>query len=224
MSPAVTRPQVTPQLAHTGVVAILRAADAARFGDVARVLADAGVTCLEVTLTTSGALDALGAVRAALPREVSVGAGTVTTVDEAAAAVDAGAEFLVSPGVDPDVVAAGTDRGVPSYPGAWTATEVLTAWRAGAAAVKLFPAGTGGPAHLRHLRGPLPDVPLVPTGGVGLDEVGAYVAAGALAVGLGGPLQGDAADGGSLDALTDRARRALDAVREARDVRTGGAG
>ncbi|MGH8869194.1 MAG: bifunctional 4-hydroxy-2-oxoglutarate aldolase/2-dehydro-3-deoxy-phosphogluconate aldolase [Actinomycetes bacterium] len=222
MTVRTSRPSPTPQLVDTGVVAILRAASGDRFVDVAATLAGAGVTCLEVTLTTAGALDAVRAVRDRLPDAVSVGVGTVTSVADVHAAVDAGAEFLVSPGVSMDVVTAGLARGVPSYPGAWTATEVLTAWRAGASAVKLFPAATGGPAHLRHLRGPLPDVPLVPTGGVALDDIAAYVQAGAVAVGLGGPLQGDAAEGGSLDALADRAARALAAVRAARSE--GGAG
>lgn len=212
----VPRPSITPQMAATGVVAILRAPTSERFPAVADTLAEAGVTCLEVTLTTPGALDSVRALRRRLPPTVSVGAGTVTMADEAEAALDAGAEFLVSPGVSIDVLERGLARGVAAYPGAWSATEVLTAWNAGAAAVKLFPAATGGPSYLRHLRGPLPAIPLVPTGGVALDDIDGYVRAGAPAVGLGGPLLGDAATGGDLTALADRGRRALAAVAQAR--------
>lgn len=213
------RPAVTPQLATTGVVAILRAPSAERFLDVATTLAGTGVTCCEVTLTTTGALDAISLLRDRLPGSVSLGAGTVTTPDEADAALDAGAEFLVSPGVDVAVIERALQRGAPCYPGAWTATEILVAWNAGATAVKLFPAATGGPDHVRHLRGPLPHIPLVPTGGVGIDDIPAYLRAGAVAVGLGGPLLGDSVtrqDDDALSALAQRARQALDAVASAR--------
>jgi 2-dehydro-3-deoxyphosphogluconate aldolase / (4S)-4-hydroxy-2-oxoglutarate aldolase len=197
-------------------MAILRSADASGLPAVARALAAGGVTCLEITLTTAGALDALAAVRAELGPEVAVGAGTVITAEQARDALAAGAEFLVAPVVDTGVVRNAADRGVPCYPGAWTPTEVAQAWRAGAAAVKLFPAGTGGPAHLRQLRAPLPDIPLVAVGGVGVDEAREYLDAGACAVGIGSPLlRGADRDPTprTLDALTTRARTLLDAVR-----------
>jgi 2-dehydro-3-deoxyphosphogluconate aldolase/(4S)-4-hydroxy-2-oxoglutarate aldolase len=145
-----------------------------------------------------------------------LGAGTVLTPEQADAAVDAGATYLVSPVVDLEVIEAARRRGVAALPGALTPTEILRAWRAGAAAVKLFPASLGGPGYLRAVKAPLPEVPLVPTGGVGLEEIGGYLRAGALAVGLGGPLVGDAGEGGSLEALRRRAATALAAVREAR--------
>lgn len=216
------RPALTPQLGRTRVMAILRSADASALPAVARALADGGITCLEITLTTAGALDALAAVRAELGPGVAVGAGTVITGDQARDALAAGAEFLVAPVVDTDVVRDAADRGVPCYPGAWTPTEVSQAWRAGAAAVKLFPASTGGPAHLRQLRAPLPDIPLVAVGGVGgvggvgIDEARDYLDAGACAVGIGSPLlRGADRDPTprALDALTTRARTLLDAVR-----------
>jgi 2-dehydro-3-deoxyphosphogluconate aldolase/(4S)-4-hydroxy-2-oxoglutarate aldolase len=210
------RPAITPQLGRTRVMAILRSADASGLPAVARALASGGVTCLEITLTTAGALDALAAVRAELGPGVAVGAGTVITGDQARDAVAAGAEFLVAPVVDTAVVRNAADRGVPCYPGAWTPTEVSQAWEAGAAAVKLFPAGTGGPAHLRQLRAPLPDIPLVAVGGVGIDEARDYLDAGACAVGIGSPLlRGADRDPTpqALDALTARARALLGAVR-----------
>ncbi|MEU1183648.1 bifunctional 4-hydroxy-2-oxoglutarate aldolase/2-dehydro-3-deoxy-phosphogluconate aldolase [Streptomyces sp. NPDC005820] len=209
------RPALTPQLDRTRVMAILRSADASGLPAVARALASAGVTCLEVTLTTAGALDALAAIRAELGPDVAVGAGTVVTEDEARDALAAGAEFLVAPVVDTAVVRYAADRGVACYPGAWTPTEVSEAWRAGAAAVKLFPASTGGPAHLRQLRAPLPDIPVVAVGGVAIDEARDYLDAGARAVGIGSPLLRGADQNPTpqaLDALVTRARTLLDAV------------
>lgn len=197
-------------------MAILRSPDACALPAVARALASGGVTCLEITLTTAGALDALAALRAELGPDVAVGAGTVVTGDQARDALAAGAEFLVAPVVDTAVVRNAADRGIPCYPGAWTPTEVSQAWRAGAAAVKLFPAGTGGPAHLRQLRAPLPDIPLVAVGGVGVDQARDYLDAGACAVGIGSPLlRGTDRDPTprALDALTTRVRTLLEAVR-----------
>jgi 2-dehydro-3-deoxyphosphogluconate aldolase/(4S)-4-hydroxy-2-oxoglutarate aldolase len=204
-----TRQPVTAQLRDSGVVAILRADRPDHLPAAARALAEAGITCLELTLTTPGALEALAGVRADLPASVTVGIGSVIDETQAAACLDAGAEFLVSPGVCADVARYAVGRGIACYPGGWTPTEVLAAWRLGVPAVKLFPAGAGGPRHLKDLRGPLPDIPLVPTGGVALDQIADYIASGALAVGLGGPLVGDALAGGSLTALRERAGTAL---------------
>ncbi|WP_306820089.1 bifunctional 4-hydroxy-2-oxoglutarate aldolase/2-dehydro-3-deoxy-phosphogluconate aldolase [Streptomyces sp. DSM 40750] len=209
------RPALTPQLGRSRVMAILRSADASGLPAVARALASGGVTCLEVTLTTAGALDALAAIRAELGPDVAVGAGTVITAGQARDALAAGAEFLVAPVVDTAVVRNAADSGIPCYPGAWTPTEVSQAWRAGAAAVKLFPASTGGPAHLRQLRAPLPDIPLVAVGGVGIDEARDYLDAGACAVGIGSPLLRGADQDSTpqaLEALTVRARILLDVV------------
>jgi 2-dehydro-3-deoxyphosphogluconate aldolase/(4S)-4-hydroxy-2-oxoglutarate aldolase len=210
------RPAITAQLRDSGVVAILRAGRPDHLETVARELAGAGVTCLELTLTTPGALEALTRLRGSLEAGVALGLGSVIDAGQARAALDAGAEFLVSPGVCEDVAQAAGARGVACYPGAFTPTEILAAWRLGVPAVKLFPAGTGGPGYLRDVRGPLPDIALVPTGGVALEQIADYIAAGAAAVGLGGPLIGDALDGGSTSALRERARRALDAVRDGR--------
>jgi 2-dehydro-3-deoxyphosphogluconate aldolase/(4S)-4-hydroxy-2-oxoglutarate aldolase len=171
---------------------------------------------VELTMTTPGAVEALRRLRARLEGEIALGMGSVTSAGQADAALEAGAEFLVSPGVCPEVARVAVAARVSCYPGAFTATEVLTAWELGASAVKLFPAATGGPRHLRDLRGPLPGIALIPTGGVAIEQIGDYLAAGAAAVGLGGPLIGDALDGGSLERLRDRARAALAAVLEAR--------
>ncbi len=210
------RVAIAPQLADTGIVAILRADREEHVAAVAHTLAEAGIRCLELTMTTPGAIDALRRLRPQLESNVAVGMGSVISAEHVAAALEAGAEFVVSPGVCPEAARAAIEAGLGCYPGAFTATEVLSAWKLGVSAVKLFPAGTGGPRYLRDLRGPLPDIPLIPTGGVAIEQIGEYLAAGAAAVGLGGPLIGDALDGGSLDDLSERAGAALAAVREAR--------
>ncbi len=209
------RPTVTRQLLDSGIVAILRADRGDHLTRVASTLIESGITCLELTLTTPGALDGLAAVRALAGPDVAVGMGSVTGAGDTLAALERGADFLVSPAVVPEVLEVAADR-VPCYPGGWTPTEVLQAWHLGAAAVKLFPAASGGPRHLRAVRDPLPEIPLVPTGGVALEEIPAYLRAGAVAVGLGGPLVGDALTGGSLAELRARADAALRAVREGR--------
>jgi 2-dehydro-3-deoxyphosphogluconate aldolase / (4S)-4-hydroxy-2-oxoglutarate aldolase len=139
----------------------------------------------------------------------------VLTAAEAVAAIDAGARYLVTPALVPEVITTGLDRGVPVLAGALTPTEILAAYTAGASAVKVFPAALGGPAYLRLVRDPLPAIPLVPTGGVRLENVGDYLAAGAIAVGTGSQLTGDALRGGDLAALAERARRLVAAVSSA---------
>lgn len=199
------------RLADPPVVAVLRASSAQRLPAVCEVLYGAGVRVLEFTFTTPGALDALHAVRRLLPADAVLGTGTVTTPAHVDASADAGADFAVSPVTLPALLERARQRDLPYVPGAVTPTEVLTGWDGGAAVVKISPCGPiGGPAYLRGLRAPLPEVPFMPSGGIDVDEVGDYLAAGALTVGLGGSFQGDAADpGGDLDALAERARRAL---------------
>ncbi len=210
---------ITPQLALSGVVAILRGSSDRHLEAVSRTLGEAGVRCLELTLTTPGAVEALARVRGELSDEVALGMGSVIDAEQAAACLDAGADFLVSPGVCPEVAAYALERGVPCYPGALTPTELIEAWGLGAPAVKLFPASSGGVRYLEDVRAPLPQIPIIPTGGVALDQISDYIAAGATAVGLGGPLVGDALDGGSLDKLAVRAGSALHAVLHGRDRR-----
>jgi 2-dehydro-3-deoxyphosphogluconate aldolase/(4S)-4-hydroxy-2-oxoglutarate aldolase len=205
--------EVTADVVRSGVVAVLRAPTADGFAAVADVLVGAGITAIEVTLTSQGAVDALAGLRRQLPSHAVVGAGTILTADQAKASVDAGAAFLVSPVLDPELL---NSFGVPFYPGALTPTEVFTAHRMGAPLVKLFPAATVGPRYVKDLHGPLPGVRIMPTGGIAIGDVAGWLTAGASAVGLGGPLLGDAVSGGSLIGLADRARRAADAVAFAR--------
>ncbi len=207
---------VKAQLRASGVVAVLRASSAEHFLPAARILTDAGVTALEVTLTADGALDALAAMRQEFDGDVVVGAGTVLTEAQATDCMRHGAEFLVSPVVNAEVIRTGHASSVPVYPGALTPTEFETASRLGVDLVKLFPANTMGPSYLKDLHGPLPHLDIMPTGGVSLDNIETWLAAGAVTVGLGGPLMGDALAGGDLDALGGRAREAVAAVRRAR--------
>jgi 2-dehydro-3-deoxyphosphogluconate aldolase/(4S)-4-hydroxy-2-oxoglutarate aldolase len=200
---------VTPALesiARSRVIAVLRAGDASRFVEVATVLAETGIANIEFTLSSEGAVDALRSYAARLPAGVALGAGTVLDAESADAAVDAGATYLISPALCLDVIERGRELGVPVIAGALTPSEILEAWRAGASAVKVFPAAeAGGPSYIAAVRAPLPHIPLVPTGGVTPDDAAAYLDAGALAVGLGGSLIGDAGSGGDLDGLRRRA-------------------
>ncbi len=214
--PAPRRVPMSEALATTRVVAILRGEDAGRAEEVVGVLLENGIRSLELTLTTRGALKVLERLASTVPDGTDLGMGTVLTADDVDRAVDVGARFVVSPSVDRAVIEAATRHRIASYPGALTPTEIHTAWSAGASAVKLFPGGTLGPGYLKAVRAPLPDIPLVPTGGVDIDSVGTWLDAGAVAVGLGGPLIGDAlTPDGDLDALAQRAR-AVHAAVEAR--------
>jgi 2-dehydro-3-deoxyphosphogluconate aldolase/(4S)-4-hydroxy-2-oxoglutarate aldolase len=205
--------EISQALLATRVVPILRGKKTGEhLAAVIDTLVSAGIRCLEVTTNTPGWHRVVEAARDRYDDAVELGVGTVRTLDQLALADEAGAGFIVSPHTDPVLGAAAADRGLGWYPGAFTPTEVLAAWAHGATAVKLFPASLGGPKYLRELRGPIDDVPILPTGGVTLQAVPEYLAAGAVAVGMGGPLLGDALDGGDLAALADRARRVLDAI------------
>jgi 2-dehydro-3-deoxyphosphogluconate aldolase / (4S)-4-hydroxy-2-oxoglutarate aldolase len=180
----------------------------------ADVLVAHGVLAVEFALTTDGALDALERYCSSSPSEACVGAGTVLSAADARSAVGAGARYLVTPAFLPEVVETGDLLGVPVVAGAFTATEILAAHSAGAQLVKVFPAALAGPSYVRLLRDPLPQVPLVPTGGIGIEQPPEYLAAGAFAVGIGSQLLGDSLRGGDLDELAMRAGRLAKAVRE----------
>jgi 2-dehydro-3-deoxyphosphogluconate aldolase / (4S)-4-hydroxy-2-oxoglutarate aldolase len=212
------RPSIPKAITDSGVVAIARRLDVAAIRTTCDALLQGGIRAFELTLNEpeAAALDALAAaVRHVEGSGLVVGAGTVLSIDAARRAVDAGAAFLVAPHIDPEVVTWAAGRGVPMFPGAATPTEALTAWRAGAAGVKVFPASSLGTAFVREMRGPFPDLPLVPTGGISAENAAAYVDAGAVAVGIGSWLFG----GGSAASIADRSRLAVDAVAKARRAR-----
>ena len=210
-----TRIDPSVALLSTGVVAVLRAADAAHYEPVVRALAERGIVNVELTLTTPGTIATLPRLIEAVP-DAEIGVGTVLTAASAKAALDAGARFLVTPGVKPRVIEAAAERGIAIYAGALTPSEVEMSWDLGATAVKVFPASTVGPQYLTHLRGPFPDLKLLPSGGISLERIPEWIRAGSIAVSLGGPLLGDALEGGDLDALRRRASKALTAVANAR--------
>jgi 2-dehydro-3-deoxyphosphogluconate aldolase / (4S)-4-hydroxy-2-oxoglutarate aldolase len=198
-------------LAAARLMAIVRAPDAAGAVRAALALSDAGVRLVEISLTTRGALDAIAQVRAEAPPEVWVGAGTVLSARDVSEVVAAGAGFVVTPALAESVDAA-VAAGVPVAAGAFTPSEAVAAVQRGADVVKLFPASALGPSYLRALRDPLPDVPFMAVGGVGADAARDFLTAGAVAVGVGGPLLGDAATGGDLDALRGRAQELIRAT------------
>jgi 2-dehydro-3-deoxyphosphogluconate aldolase/(4S)-4-hydroxy-2-oxoglutarate aldolase len=210
-----TRLGLSATLESGKIVAIVRGASGEHLLEVSETLIDAGIRTLEITMNTPGNLEAVQTLRARHGEAVELGTGTVLTVDEVEATAEAGGTFVVSPVVDLQVGDAAAERGLAWFPGAFSPTEILTAWNAGATAVKVFPAGSaGGPGYLRNVRAPLDQVLMIPTGGVSLDSVGDYLRAGAVAVGVGGPLIGDSLRSGDLEALRGRASVLVSAVEE----------
>ena len=193
------------------ILGIVRYRSAGDVEAAVEALLRGGIETVEVTLDTPGALVAVERGRRA---GWSIGVGTVLEPDQVSRCVDAGAAFVVSPGIVPEVVERALALGIDIVPGAFTPTEVIRAHSSGAVAVKVFPASLGGAAYLRALRGPLPDMPLVPTGGIGIEEVGDYLAAGADCVGLGGALTGaePPANASEADAIAERAALAVASV------------
>lgn len=193
------------------VVAVLRAASTEQFPAAVNILAAAGLPAVEVTLSTSGALECIAALRARYGATLAVGAGTVRGPEDAAAAIDAGAQFVVSQVTHRTVAEVARAAGVSYVPGALTPNEIVTAWELGVEAVKVSPVGPlGGPSYIRELHGPMPDVALVPTGGVEIADVPEYFAAGATVVGVSARLMQDAlTEGGDLTALRGRAEQLM---------------
>ena len=203
-----TRAPLPDAIPEQRIIAIARRVPHDRLMTMVDVLATAGIDVVEVTLDGEDALTSVGRLA---ERGVVVGAGTVRTRLDAERALDAGARFLVSPHTDPDLVSFAVDRGVPMMPGAMTPTEVARAWQLGASAVKLFPATVGGPAFVTAIRGPLGDIPIVPTGGVDAANAPGFLDAGAMAVGVGGWLTGSADE----RITAERARHLVAAVERA---------
>lgn len=211
-APRPTRSAPSELLRSTKIVAVLRADDAKKYLPVLKVLVAEGIRCLELTLTTPGTLEELPDIISQLGSDAEVGVGTVCTPAQATRAIAAGAHYLVTPAMFPGVIETAVTAGVPVYPGGLTPTELRQGWDLGATAVKIFPAETVGPQFGSHLRGPFPDMQFMPSGGINLEDIPAWLRAGALAVSLGGPLIGDALRGGSLSSLAERAALALAAT------------
>lgn len=191
-------------LANARVMAIIRGSDPRAAEAAGVTLFEAGVRFVEVALTTPDALGVIERLRHRAPEGCRLGAGTVLTPEDVGRVEAAGGQFIVTPGVV-DSVDEAVSRSLPAVVGALSPTEILAARTRGAVAVKIFPASIGGPGYLKALSDPFPDIPLLAVGGVGLAEAEAYLRVGAVGVGVGGPLVGDAASGGDLAALRDRA-------------------
>jgi len=213
-----SRRELCRTIEDVGLVPVVRAPSASlAFRAVEAVLAG-GVSIFEITMTVPDAIKVIQSLVAKFKDRALVGAGTVLSAEDARACIDAGAQFIVSPGLDVATVEAAHERDVPAIPGALTPTEVITAWKAGADMVKIFPCSSvGGAKYLRALRGPLPQVKMLPTGGVSLATVGEYISAGAAALGVGTELVDMAAlEAGQDAALSTRARELSQALKAAR--------
>jgi 2-dehydro-3-deoxyphosphogluconate aldolase/(4S)-4-hydroxy-2-oxoglutarate aldolase len=211
------RGETVRRIEQLGVVAVIRLRDPGKLRAVVDAIAAGGVRALEVTMTVPGAVDLIRGLAPTLPDGFLLGAGTVIDAETARAVIDAGAQFVISPVFRREVIAACHERGVPVAPGCFTPTEILEAHEAGADIVKLFPATALGPQYIKDVRAPLPQVKLMPTGGVSPDNAGDWIRAGAVAVAAGSSLLDAAAiESGRFDVITANARRIVENVASAR--------
>ena len=223
MSAGSGRADVVRAIEATGVVAVIRLEDGALLRDVAHALAEGGVTALEVTMTVPRAVPLIAELAASPPAGSIVGAGTILDAETARQVILAGARFVVGPVFRRDVIEVGHRYDVPVMPGCFTPTEILDAWEAGADVVKVFPATALGPGFFKDVRGPMPQLRLMPTGGVTRDNAGEWIKAGAVAIGVGTALVDRAAvKARDFAALAASARHFVEAVRAARQPRDAG--
>jgi 2-dehydro-3-deoxyphosphogluconate aldolase/(4S)-4-hydroxy-2-oxoglutarate aldolase len=216
-----SKAEILARIREIGLVPVVRAATADEALKVADAIRAGGVPILEITLTVPGALSVIEQVAKRFGADVLLGAGTVLDAEAARASVQAGAQFVVSPATDAATIAWCRSADVPVFPGALTPTEVLAAWNAGADAVKIFPCGAvGGPSYLKSLKAPLPQIEMIPTGGVSTKTAADFIAAGALALGVGADLADtQAIRDGKSSQVTDKAREYLRLVQAARASR-----
>jgi 2-dehydro-3-deoxyphosphogluconate aldolase/(4S)-4-hydroxy-2-oxoglutarate aldolase len=209
------RVSVVERIRQIGIIPVVRAKSADDAFAAVEAICAGGIPVIEITMTVPGAVQIIKQLSHRIGDDVLIGAGTVLDSDAARACVDAGAQFIVSPALDLPTIETCAILGIPIFPGALTPTEILTAWRAGAGAVKVFPANAaGGPSYLKSIKAPLPQIELIPTGGVSLSNAADFMKAGALAIGVGADLvSGDAA------AITAKAREYVVAVNAARTHR-----
>jgi len=204
-------------IVNCGVVAVIRVASAQEAVEVCGAIAKGGVKPIEITMTVPGAIDAIKELKGAMKDNVLLGAGTVLDPETARAVILAGAEFVVCPTLNLEVIEVCRRYSKVVVPGAFTPTEILTAWEAGADMVKVFPATVGGPGYLRDIRGPLPQIRLVPTGGVNVENTPDFIRAGAVAVAAGSSLvDRKAVSQKKYDIITENAKKFVEAVKLAR--------
>jgi 2-dehydro-3-deoxyphosphogluconate aldolase/(4S)-4-hydroxy-2-oxoglutarate aldolase len=211
--------QVRERITEIGIVPVVRASSPEQAVLAAQAVCEGGIPIVEITMTVPGAVDVIRELRKTVDSSVLIGAGTVLNSEMARRCVDAGAEFLVSPGLDIPTLEFAAREDKLMLAGALTPTEVITAWSAGSELVKVFPCGQlGGASYIKALKGPLPQVPMVPTGGVNLNTAGDFIKAGAAALGVGGELvQSDALKAGQPQIIVENARKFLAIVKQARE-------
>jgi 2-dehydro-3-deoxyphosphogluconate aldolase/(4S)-4-hydroxy-2-oxoglutarate aldolase len=213
-----TKQEIAKRIVEVGIVPVVRAASASQARQASEAVCAGGIPIVEITMTVPGAVELIAQLAKEIGSEVLVGAGTVLDAETAKRCVDAGAEFLVSPGFDAETVKLAKREGKLIMAGGLTPTEVIAAWKAGSDFVKIFPCGAvGGASYIKALKGPLPQVPMIPTGGVNLKTAGEMIKAGAAALGVGGELvSAGALKSGRVQEITEAARQFVALVREAR--------
>jgi len=213
-----TKEQTAQRVTDIGIVPVVRAQSASHAIAAAEAVCAGGIPIVEVTMTVPGAIEAIAQLAQSIGKEVLIGAGTVLDAETARRCLDAGAEFLVSPGFDLETVKLANREGKLIMAGALTPTEVIAAWKAGSDFVKIFPCGNlGGPKYIKALKGPLPQVPMIPTGGVNLETAADFIKAGAAALGIGGELvSATALKAGNVGEITAAAKQYVSIVRDAR--------
>lgn len=211
--------ELMQSLQREKIVAIIRGIDAGAGDATAQALSDGGIVFLEVTLNTDGALNMISRFREQHGHKMRIGAGTVLDLGQAKEAIAAGAEYIISPNLDEEVVYYGVEQGVEVWPGTMTPTEIVRAYKAGASAVKVFPMGSLGIGYLKEIRAPLGHIPMVATGGVNLQNIRSVLDAGAIAVGLGGNLvDKQLVKDGKFGALAELARSYVNEVQGTKTV------
>ncbi|OLB20964.1 MAG: 2-dehydro-3-deoxyphosphogluconate aldolase [Acidobacteriales bacterium 13_2_20CM_55_8] len=210
--------KVSDRIAEIGVVPVVRASSSREALIAAEAVCQGGIPIVEITMTVPGAVEVIRELSKSSASEVLIGAGTVLDPETARRCLDAGAQFLVSPGLNLQTVELAVREKILIMAGALTPTEVITAWNAGSDFVKIFPCGqVGGAKYIKALRGPLPQIPLVPTGGVNLNTAAEFIEAGAAALGIGGELvQAEALKSGKSQIIADNARKFVEIVKQTR--------
>ena len=213
-----SKAEILERIVEIGLIPVIRVETAALARRAVAAVRKGGIPLVEITMTVPGAIGIIEELRDEVGQDVIIGAGTVLDSQNARQCIRAGAQFIVSPFLDPDTVAACNEEEVVVMPGAFTPTEIVRAWSLGADLVKVFPAGAaGGASFIKSLKGPLPHIKMVPTGGVSLKTAKAFIEAGAEALGVGGDLVDvDALNEGTDARITERAQQFMDIVREAR--------
>jgi len=213
-----TKAQVAARIIEIGIVPVVRATSDKHAIQAAEAVCQGGIPIVEMTMTVPGAIEVIGQLAKSVGSEVLIGAGTVLDAETAQRCIDAGAEFIVSPGLDAETITLVNRLKKLMIAGALTPTEVIRAWKSGSDFVKIFPCGAvGGAKYIKALKAPLPQVPLIPTGGVNLNTAAEFIQAGAAALGIGSELvSGSALASGNLNEIVDASRKYVAIVQEAR--------